>query len=175
MIEFKTPKMPPLGALNLNLFDVTCKIYSEKYTVCTNCKAKYSYGDYTPIEHFTALTDIPSYNNLINKFLENELPNHPSNTIYKVIWKKTHYKKQLSRKSYFLTFIPFYKSINSLCSKLYSPIKSLIVILQHLGLIRPHDQGFGSESETVQIGSNGKSTNGNSTPIPNLPHKGFIK
>ncbi len=119
MIEFKTPKIPPIGANDLNLFNITNIIYSKDFALCENCGAKFDYDIHSNLP-LKALANIPPSLILLNNFINNELPKYPLNTTCKMIWKKTFHKRVLIKKSRIVDHMPFYKSITLLLSKSFS-------------------------------------------------------
>ncbi|MFA4903676.1 MAG: hypothetical protein WC600_13150 [Desulfobaccales bacterium] len=169
-VEFKTPKIPPIGARDLNLFNITYKTYLKSFVLCENCEAKYDYDIFATISTPKALTNIPSSKTLIKNILENELPKLPRNKTCKVIRKGTSYKRVLNKKSNFVYRIPFYRLINSSFSKLYYIFQSLTAIFQYFGLGPSYHVGFGSESKTARVYSREQSQVRKPTPaeITNL-------
>lgn len=145
-VEFKTPKIPPIGAKDLNLFNITHKTYQKSFVLCENCEANYEYDIFDTITTPKALTNIPSSKTLIKNILENELPKLPQNKTCKVIREETSYKKVLSKKSYVAAHIPFHRLINSSFVKLYYISKSLATIIQSLGLGPSYREGVDSGS-----------------------------
>jgi len=169
-VEFKTPKIPPIGAKDLNLFNITHKTYQKSFVQCENCEAIYEYNVFATIPTHKALTNIPSSKTLIKNILENELPKLPLNKICKVIKEETSYKKVLSKKSHFAAHIPFHRLINSSFLKLYYISKSLATVIQYLGLGPSYREGVGSGSKTIQgySGENSQVRKASPAKIPNL-------
>jgi hypothetical protein len=169
-VEFKTPKIPPIGAKDLKLFNVSYKTYRKCFVLCENCEANYEYDIFATSSTLKALTSIPSSKTLINDILENELPKLPPNKTCNVIRKETSYKKVLSKKSNFVAHIPFYKLINLSYLKLYYIFQGLDTIFHYFGLSPSYDGGSSSVSKTVQVYSRENSQVRKPTPaeIPNL-------
>jgi len=151
MVEFKTPKIPPIGAKDLNIFNITYKTYLKRFVLCEKCEAKYDYDIFGTISTPKVLTNIPSSKTLIKNILESELSKLPLNKTYKVIRQGTSYKRVLSKKPNFVAHIPFYRLTNLSLLKLYYIFQSLTAIFQYFGLGPSYHWGFGSESKTVQV------------------------
>ncbi len=111
-IEFRTPKIPPIGTKELNLFNIEHKIYFKEYVVCGKCGAKYDYDSSPHIGSLKALTYIPSSSTMLNNILDKELPKYPRNITYKVIWRKTCRKKIKIKNFSCSIFAPFNKLID---------------------------------------------------------------
>lgn len=169
-VEFKTPKIPPIGAKDLNLFNITYKTYQKSFVLCENCEANYEYDIFATISTPKALSNIPSSKTLIKNILENELPKLPLNKTCKVIRKETSYKRVLSKNSNIIAHIPFYRLINSSFLKLYYIFRSLAGTFRYFGLGPSYHGDLGSESKTNQIYSRENSQVRKPTPaeIPNL-------
>lgn len=92
-LEFKTPKIAPIGAKDLNLYNITPKIYSKKYATCIKCGAKYDYNEFSLKRHLKALINIPSDRIFLEDILDKELPKYSVDTTYEVIWIETYQEK----------------------------------------------------------------------------------
>jgi hypothetical protein len=143
-VEFKTPKNPPIGANDLNLFNIIHKTYLKIFAVCENCEAKYDYDIFAKNSPLKPLTNIPSSKTLIKNIFNNELPRYPLDKTCNLILTKTSYKKILKKRPNFIAHISFHRLINSSLLKLYYAFQSLTAIFQF-------NRGFGSESNTVQV------------------------
>jgi hypothetical protein len=88
VIEFDSPKIPPLGARDLGLKDIRRQTYSIDYVRCSKCGASYQcdYGSYKyiPIE-------IPDDNTFIEYYSPNNLP---PNTTYRIISFESNEEKE---------------------------------------------------------------------------------
>jgi DNA-directed RNA polymerase subunit RPC12/RpoP len=74
LVEFKIPKIPPIGAKDLNICNHIHNTYLKKYFSCINCGAKYDYNSFDPITTLRPITYIPSSKMLMDIGLNNELP-----------------------------------------------------------------------------------------------------
>jgi hypothetical protein len=113
-VRFKTRKVPPIGAKELNIFKVTPRTFLKKYFVCGRCGAKYDYDyDHNLVPHLQkALIDIPSSTILLNDFIYKEILKYPPNTTCELMWRKSFYKKLLKPKPYYAVLTSFNKLMN---------------------------------------------------------------
>jgi hypothetical protein len=116
-VRFKTLKVPPVGAKELNIFKVIPKIFFKKFFICGRCGAKYDFDyDHNLVPHLQkALIDIPSSTLLLNDFIFKELSKYPPNTTCELIWRKSFHKKVLKQRSNYTLLTSFNKLINLFC------------------------------------------------------------
>ena len=110
-VRFKTPKFPPNGAQELNIYKVTPKIFMKKFVVCGRCEAKYDYDYNLDPNLQKVLINIPSSTILLNEFIYKELSKHPPNTTCELIWRKSLHKKISEQKPYNAVLTSFNKLI----------------------------------------------------------------
>lgn len=116
-VRFKTPKASPVGAKELNIFEVNSRIFLKKFVVCGRCEAKYDYDhNMTPCLQ-KALIDIPSSTLLLNDFIYKELSKYPPNTTCELMWRKSFCKKVLEQKSYHVVLASFNRLIDLIFDK----------------------------------------------------------
>ncbi len=79
------PRVPPTGAKDLKLYNTIHKVYCRKYGICPKCEAKYYFNNIPIYSYYQTISDIPSDETFIEDFLNEELPQYPSNVRYHIL------------------------------------------------------------------------------------------